>query len=86
MRQAICAFAIDHLDAIEIHSSAFVDNPASIAVSHKVGYVDNGTRRTKRRDGVAVEQSLLLTPATFVRGEPIEVIGGDAVRRLIGLP
>lgn len=85
MRQAICAFAFDHLEAVEITSGAFLDNPASIAVSHKVGYVDNGVTRKKRRDEVAEHLALRLTPQTFVRGEPIQVEGADGVRRLIGL-
>jgi RimJ/RimL family protein N-acetyltransferase len=42
MRQVICAFLIDHLGAEYITSSAFTDNPASLAVSRKVGYTDNG--------------------------------------------
>lgn len=86
MRQAMCAFVFDHLDADEVTSGAFLDNPASIAVSHKVGYADNGISRKKRRDGEMAEHlALRLTPKTFVRGEPIEVEGAAAVRRLIGL-
>ena len=85
MRQAICAFAFDHLKAAEITSGAFLDNPASIAVSHKVGYIDNGISRKKRRDAVAEHLALRLTPETFVRGEPITVEGLEPVRRLIGL-
>ena len=38
MRRAVCAFAFDHLGAVEVTSGAFVDNPASLAVSTKVGY------------------------------------------------
>lgn len=37
MRQALCAFLFDCLDAQEITAGAFVDNPASLAVSRKVG-------------------------------------------------
>lgn len=86
MRQAICAFAFDELDAIEITSGAFLDNPASIAVSHKVGYVDNGiTRKRRRTDDVAEHLALRLTRETFVRGEPIEVSGVAPLRRLLGL-
>ena len=44
MRQMICAFLFDHLDFEEITSGAFTDNPASLAVSRKVGYRDE--RRT----------------------------------------
>jgi RimJ/RimL family protein N-acetyltransferase len=45
MRQAMCALLFDHLEAEEITSAAFTDNPASLAVSRKVGYTDNGTVR-----------------------------------------
>lgn len=87
MRQAMCAFVFDHLDAVEITSGAYSDNPASIAVSHKVGYVDNGITRKKRRSDEAVEHlALRLTAETFVRGAPIEVDGVEPFRRLIGLP
>lgn len=87
MRQAICAFAFDHLDAAAITSGAFIDNPASLAVSRKLGYQPNGVRRLKRREGeLALNQALVLTPDTFVRGEvPIEVTGAEAVRTFIGL-
>lgn len=85
MRQAICALAFDHLDAVEVTSGAFLDNPASIAVSRKVGYVDNGVTRKRRKDEMAKHLALRLTPETFVRGEPIEVEGIEPVRRLIGL-
>lgn len=87
MRQTICSFLFDHLDAVEIASGAFLDNPASLAVSRKVGYQPNGQERLKRRDGeAAVSQKLMLRPETFVRHEyPLQVDGVAAVRRLIGL-
>ena len=87
MRQAICAFLFDHLDFAEITSGAFTDNPASLAVSRKVGYQENGRRRLERRPGeLAVNVGLLLTPETFVRGEhDLVVEGAGPLRRLIGL-
>jgi RimJ/RimL family protein N-acetyltransferase len=85
MRQAICAFCFDQLDAVEITSGAFLDNPASLAVSRKVGYRPNGLRRLARGSEVAENQSLVLTPDTFVRGEPITVTGAEAFREFIGL-
>src|SRR4051794_32629907 len=51
MRQTMCALLFDHLQAEEITSAAFTDNPASLAVSRKVGYTDNGTFRMQRRPG-----------------------------------
>lgn len=87
MRQAICAFAFDHLGAEAITSGAFLDNPASQAVSRKVGYVPNGVRRLKRREGeLALNQALLLTPDAFVRGpHELRVSGLEAFRAAIGL-
>ena len=87
MRQVMCAFVFDHLDAAEITSGAFTDNPASLAVSRKVGYRENGVVRRERRPGeLASTIELLLRPDDLVRGEhPLEVSGVDAFRRSIGL-
>jgi RimJ/RimL family protein N-acetyltransferase len=87
MRQAICAFAFDHLDAAAVTSGAFLDNPASLAVSRKLGYQPNGVRRLKRREGeLALNQGLLLTPDDFVRGpHPLRVSGVPELRAYIGL-
>lgn len=87
MRQVICAFAFDHLGAAEVTSGAFLDNPASIAVSRKVGYRDNGVRRLQRRPGELAENlQLVLTPGDLVRGaHDLVVEGAAAFRRSIGL-
>jgi len=86
MRRAICAFAFDHLDAAEITSGAFADNPASLAVSRKAGYRRNGTARVQRRAGeLAVLHRLVLRREDLVRGDPIAVTGLAAFRRSIGL-
>ncbi|MFD1052936.1 GNAT family N-acetyltransferase [Terrabacter terrigena] len=87
MRQAICAFAFDHLGAEEVTSGAFTDNPASLAVSRKVGYRPDGRTRLQRREGeLAVNQRLVLRPEDLVRGgHAITVEGGAAFRRLVGL-
>ncbi|MFE6733620.1 GNAT family N-acetyltransferase [Microbacterium sp. NPDC057650] len=85
MRQAICAFAFDHLDAEEITSAAFADNPASLAVSRKAGYRVDGRQRLSRRGEVAINQRLVLSPADLVRGEPITAHGAAEFRAFIGL-
>ena len=86
MRRAMCAFLFDCLGAQEITSGAFLDNPASLAVSRKVGYRPNGLRRMVRRPGEwQANQALVLTPETFVRGPEITVEGLEPVRRLFGL-
>lgn len=87
MRQALCAFLFDHLDAQEVTSGAFLDNPASLAVSRKVGYRPNGVQRMRRREGeLALNQRLTLTADDLVRGpHPVEVEGLAAFRRSVGL-
>ena len=87
MRRAFCELLFDHLGFEEITSAAFLDNPASLGVSRKVGYQPTAVSRIKRREGeLALNQGLVLTPATFVRGDaPIEVTGAEAVRSFIGL-
>ena len=87
MRQAICVLCFDHLGFEELTSGAFHDNPSSLAVSRKVGYVANGDDRMKRRDAMVRHRRLLLTPEAFVRpNERVEIEGAAGVRRLIGLP
>jgi hypothetical protein len=40
----------------------------------------------KRREGeVALNQRLVLTPNSFVRGDPITVCGAEALRTFLGL-
>jgi hypothetical protein len=83
----MCELLFDHLGFEKVTSGAFVDNPASLAVSRKVGYRPTTVSRIKRREGeLALQQGLVLTPETFVRlGEPVEVTGAEAVRAFIGL-
>jgi RimJ/RimL family protein N-acetyltransferase len=87
MRQTICALAFDHLDAQEVTSSAWIDNRASLAVSAKVGYLNNGQRRQVRRPGeMGSMQHLVLTPSRLVRHAfELEVQGLRAVREFLGI-
>lgn len=86
MRQVMCVLLFDHLAFTEITSGAFVDNPASLAVSRKVGYRVNGTERYERRGELAEMTMLSLRPEDLVRPEvAVEVTGADRVRRLIGV-
>jgi RimJ/RimL family protein N-acetyltransferase len=86
MRKVICAFIFDHLDARFITSSAFADNPASLAVSRKCGYSENGRTVLKRMDKPATLQLLILEPGNLVRYEhKLKVEGLPEFRRSIGL-
>jgi RimJ/RimL family protein N-acetyltransferase len=86
MRQVICAFIFDHLDARYITSCAWTDNPASLAVSRKTGYADNGTEQRSRLGQPATLRRILLEPAALVRYDhKLTVTGLPAFRRSIGL-
>ena len=86
MRQVICAFIFDHLDAEYITSSAFEDNPASLAVSRKAGYLDNGTERVNRLGKPAYLHRVVLARGGLVRyAHELTVEGGPEFRRSIGL-
>jgi RimJ/RimL family protein N-acetyltransferase len=86
MRQVICAFIFDHLDAESITSSAFEDNPASLAVSRKTGYLDNGTERVNRLGKPANLRRIVLKRGGLVRDKhELSVAGVPEFRRSIGL-
>lgn len=87
MRQTLCAFMFDHLDAAEVTSEAFTDNPASLAVSRKVGYRENGLVRRRRREGeMALSQQLTLTTETLNRSDQeLRVTGVPQLREFLGL-
>ena len=88
MRQLAVGFAFDELGAGQCESGYIVGNHASAAVSRKVGYVDNGSRRIvqhTRQGKIGVhEQRVIVTPATFVRpDEHVSVEGADVLRRFL---
>ena len=86
MRQVICAFAIDCLDAEQITSAAYTDNPASLAVSRKCGYTENGRELRTRMGKRATLQRIVLEPANLVRySHELTVAGLPEFRRSIGL-
>ncbi|MBM9466335.1 GNAT family N-acetyltransferase [Nakamurella sp. YIM 132084] len=82
MRSAVLQFAFEHLGAQRADSGAFTDNPASLAVSARLGYLPDGTRVVQRRPCErAVEQRLTLTPDGFRRPDwRVAVSGLDACR------
>jgi RimJ/RimL family protein N-acetyltransferase len=86
MRQVMCAFAFDCLDARQITSGAYTDNPASLAVSRKCGYTPNGLELRVRMGERATLRRLVLEPGDLVRYEhELAVEGLPEFRRSIGL-
>lgn len=87
MRAAALHFAFTELGAQVATSASFVDNPASIAVSRRHGYRDDGSDRLAR-DGVVVEQlRFRLTRDDWERHRAVEVRvdGFDRCRPLFRL-
>jgi RimJ/RimL family protein N-acetyltransferase len=86
MRQVICAFVFDHLDGRYITSSAFADNPASLAVSRKTGYTDNGYDAHNRLGKPAIMRRIVLESANLVRySHDLTVEGLPEFRASVGL-
>jgi len=87
MRAAILHFVFTELGAVETISNAWADNAASIAVSRRMGYRDNGVGRLAR-DGVGTDRvEFRLTRDDWARHREIDVrvSGFDSCRDHFGL-
>jgi len=86
MRAAVLMFAFDHLGATRARSGAFADNAASLRVSEKLGYRQDGTASYARRGERTEEVRLLLERDAFCRPDwGLEVEGVDACLPLLGV-
>jgi len=65
MRAAVLALAFDGLAADYALSEAFADNPASLAVSRKLGYADDGIDRLAVRGRAAESRRLRIARASW---------------------
>jgi len=88
MRSAVLALAFEGLGALEAHSGALADNPASMGVSRKLGYRPNGLESHDVEGRRVEEHRLLLTREDWdARERPaVGIEGLDACRELFGLP
>jgi RimJ/RimL family protein N-acetyltransferase len=83
MRTAALGFAFDTLGATAAISSATLANAASLGVSRRIGYADNGISRIVDTDGEVVElQHLRLT--TWPRAE-VTVTGFEGCEPWFGI-
>jgi RimJ/RimL family protein N-acetyltransferase len=73
MRAAVLALAFDGLEAEFAVSGAFVDNAASLRVSRKLGYVDDGIERTLVRGKPQEQRRLRLDKAAWQAHRTIDV-------------
>lgn len=87
MRAAIVHLAFAGLEAEYVTSGAFTDNPASAAVSRKIGYQPDGLLRVARGGEAADLLRLRLDRASWERRrrDDIEISGLAECRGLFGL-
>jgi len=76
MRAGVLALAFDHLGAEVAVSSARIDNAPSLAVSYRMGYVDNGITRTVTPTGPFDLQHVRLTRDAWRAGGRTAAITG----------
>ena len=89
MRRAVLALAFDHLGARAAVSSARSDNAASLAVSGRLGYTDNGISIDAGHAGPVELRHMRLTRETWEAsglGREVEVEGVGACLPWFGLP
>jgi RimJ/RimL family protein N-acetyltransferase len=88
MRAAVLHLAFEWLGAQHAASGAFEHNAASLGVSRKLGYRDDGIERHAVRGHPAVLQRLRLTRADWqaARSVPVEIRGLEPCLPFFGLP
>ena len=87
MRQAVLHLAFAGLGARTARSAAFSDNAASLRVSEKLGYVNDGTETHARRGEAATMIRLLLTRDAWEKAgpPPIGIKGLEECRSEFGI-
>jgi RimJ/RimL family protein N-acetyltransferase len=88
MRGAVLHLAFAGLGAKYARSEAFVDNPASLGVSRKLGYADDGIELHARRGAAAVTRRVRLDRQTWEATQtvPVTIEGLEPCLRMFGLP
>jgi RimJ/RimL family protein N-acetyltransferase len=87
MRAAVLGLAFDQLGAERARSEAFTDNPASLGVSRRLGYREDGSRTVVVRGRARQETRLVLDRADFQAHRPAwtpTVSGLDTCRAILG--
>ncbi len=73
MRAGVLSLAFDYLGAESARSIAHSDNAASLRVSRKLGYADDGTERFMVRGQAVTAQRLRIDRATWQGRRPLRV-------------
>jgi RimJ/RimL family protein N-acetyltransferase len=88
MRAAVLQLAFAGLGAEYAVSGAFADNAASLGVSRKLGYADDGIEIDSVEGQAILSRRLRLDRATWKRNQsvPVEITGLEPCLDLFGLP
>jgi RimJ/RimL family protein N-acetyltransferase len=87
MRAAVLHLAFAGLGAEYAVSSAFTDNTASLTVSRRLGYADDGIEQQVRRGQSAIVRRLRLDRSTWqaTHRAPVSIEGVEACLPMLGL-
>ena len=87
MRHAVLHLAFAGLSASDATTASFVDNPAPLGVSRKLGYTDDGITRDLLHGAVVVSQRLRLTRERWAALDrpPVTITGLEPCLPLFGL-
>jgi hypothetical protein len=80
MRMAVLGLSFDHLGAVAAITSARMDNLASLGVSRRIGYTDNGVGFVAERSGRVLLRHLRLTAEQWRHSGEVTVTGFEACR------
>lgn len=86
MRAAVLHLAFAGFGAVRATTSAWEDNPSSLAVTQRLGYRPNGVARRVRGGEATVMQWFAMDRADWEAGrrDDIELVGAEAVAALFG--
>lgn len=84
MRAAVLEFAFRGLGATVAGTGAFVDNPASLRITRKLGYTENGTKLHAVAGEPRLEQRFLLSKEDWRCPIEVRIDGLESCRELLG--
>jgi len=85
IRTAALGLAFDHLGALAAITSATLDNRASLGVSRRIGYQDNGLGYVASRTGRVMLRHLRLPVESWTHSAEVDVDGVPPCRPWFGL-
>ena len=85
MRAAVLTYAFEHRGVSLARSGAIQDNPQSLGVSRKLGYVETGSHVVSPRGEPVEHVDLELQADVFTSPVPVEISGLGGLLPLFGV-